>query len=73
MNKFTNDQCVKIVEFDYSSGKSIIQPQRKFRIHFNVREQPSENAIRNLIARFESKGSVHDSAHSGRPLKKKNR
>ena len=67
MNKFTNDQHMKIVEFYYSSGKSIIQTQRKFRNHFIVREQPSENTIRNLIARFESKGSVHDSACSGRP------
>ena len=53
MNKFTNDQHVKIVEFYYSSGKSIIQTQRKFRNNFNVREQPSEDTIRNLIARFQ--------------------
>lgn len=60
MATYDVQQRVKIVEFYYSSGKSIISTQRNYRRHFNVRTAPSDNMIRNLVSRFEEQGSVSD-------------
>lgn len=57
---------VKIIEFFYSSGRSIITTQRNYRRHFNVRTAPSHNMIRNLVSRFEEHGRVSDLPGRGR-------
>lgn len=57
---------VKIIEFFYSSGRSIITTQRNYRRHFNVRTAPSDNMIRNLVSRFEEHGRVSDLPGRGR-------
>lgn len=39
--------------FFYSSERSIVQAQRKYRQNYNVRISFSDKMIRNIIARFE--------------------
>lgn len=59
---------IKLIGFFYFSETSIIETQRKYRQHFNVRVSPSNNMIRNLIVRFERNRSVGN--FSGRDLKR---
>ena len=60
MSSYDIEKGVKLVQFYYSNGRSIVQTQRDYRTHFNVRDAPSENMIRNLMRRFEESGSVAD-------------
>ena len=58
MANYEVQQCVKIVQFFYSSERSFILTQQKYREHFNVRTSPSLSMIRNLISHFEEMGTV---------------
>lgn len=60
-------QRTKIIELYFEHHRSIIQTQRAYRRHFNVRNSPSESMIRRLVTRFEEQGSVRDLPRSGRP------
>jgi hypothetical protein len=60
MATYDVQQRIKLTGFFYSSERSIIETQRKYHQHFNVRVSHSDNMIRNLIARFERTGSVSD-------------
>ena len=52
MEKFTTEQRVKIIEFYFENGRSIVATQRSYMRNFNVRHPPSRPAIMNLVARF---------------------
>ena len=67
MEKFGTVQCMQIVKFYYQNQGSIIQTQRAYQRHFNVRDAPSKNAIKGMVKRFEDQGAVSDLPHSGRP------
>ena len=67
MEKFGTVQHTQIVKFCYQNQGSIIQTQRAYRRHFNVRDAPSKNAIKGMIKRFEDQGAVSDLPRSGRP------
>jgi len=60
MFSYSVQERVKIVEFYYISGRSIVTTQRKYRQHFNTTVAPSVNMIRSLMSRFENLGSVGD-------------
>ena len=66
MEKFTTEQRVKIIEFYFENGRSIVATQRSYMRNFNVRHPPSRPAIMNLVARFQEHGSVSDRSRSGR-------
>ena len=66
MEKFTTEQRVKIIEFYFENGRSIVATQRSYMRNFNVRHPPSRPAIMNLVARFQEYGSVSDKPRSGR-------
>ena len=66
MDKFTTEQRVKIIEFYFENGRSIVAKQRSYMRHFNVRHPPSRPAIMNLVTRFQEHGSVSDRSRSGR-------
>ena len=68
MATYDIQQRVKLIEFYYSSERSIIQTQRKSPQHFNVRVSFSDSMIWNLITKFERTGSVRDL--TGRGLKR---
>ena len=53
-------QRVKLIKFFYSSERLIIQIQRKYHQHFNVKVCPCDNIIRKLIVLFERIASVGD-------------
>ena len=65
MEKFTTEQRVKIIEFYFENGRSIVATQRSYMRNFNVRHPPSRPAIMNLVARFQEYGSVSDKPRSG--------
>ena len=67
MDKFSIVQRTQIVKFHYQNQGSIIQTQRAYRRHFNVRDAPSKNAIKGMVKRFEEQGAVSDLPRSGRP------
>lgn len=56
MVNFKKEQRVKMVEFYFQSGRSIILVQKTYGDHFNVRNWPS--VIRKLMQRFEETGSL---------------
>ena len=66
MEKFSIVQRTHIVKFYYQNQGSIIQTQRAYRRHFNVRDAPSKNAIKGMVKRFEDQGAVSDLPRSGR-------
>ena len=65
MFTYDTEKRVEIADFFYSNERSIVQTQRNYRRHFNVREAPSDNMIRNLINRLEETGSVTDLLKKG--------
>ena len=67
MEKFGTVQHTQIVKFYYQNQGSIIQTQRAYQRHFNVRDAPSKNAIKGMVKRFEDQGAVSDLPCSGRP------
>ena len=67
MKKFSIVQRTQIVKVYYQYQGSIIQTQRAYRRHFNVRDAPSKNAIKGMAKRFEDQGAVSDLPRSGRP------
>ena len=58
MKTYKLEKRVKIVKFYYSTCGSFISSQRKYRQHFNTRTAPTVSMIKNLIIRFEERGSV---------------
>ena len=58
MDKFTNEERVKIVEFYFENRRSIIGTQRSYMHHFNVRHPPTKPTITNLVKRFQEHGYV---------------
>ena len=71
MVKFTTDQRVKIIEFCFENGRSIVATQRPYMRHFNVRHRPSRPALMSLVMRFQGQGSVNDRSRRGRGLSDK--
>ena len=71
MEKFGTVQRTQIVKFDYQNQGSIIQTQRAYQRHLNVRDAPSKNAIKGMVKRFEDQGAVSDLPRSGRRMKTK--
>ena len=66
MVKFTTEQRVKIIEFYFENGRSIVATQGSYMRHFNVRHCPSRPAIMSLVMRFQEQGSVTDRSRRGR-------
>ena len=66
MVKFTTEQRMKINEFYFENGRSIVATQRFYTRHFNVRHRPSRPAIMSLVMRFQERGSVNDGSRRGR-------
>ena len=71
MVKFTTEQRVKIIEFYFENGRSIVATQRSYMPHFNVRHCPSRPAIMSLVMRFQEQSSVNDRSRRGRGLSDK--
>ena len=67
MEKFSIVQRTQIVKFYYQNQGSIIQTQRAYRRHFNIRDASSKNAIKGMVKRFEDQGTVSYLPLSGRP------
>ena len=67
MEKFSIVQRTQIVKFYYQNQGSIIQTQRAYRRHFNVRDAPSKNAIKGMVKRFKDQGAVSNLPRSERP------
>ena len=66
MVKFTTQQRVKIIEFYFENGLSIVATQRPYMLRFNVRHRPSRPAIMSLVMRFQEQSSVNDRSRRGR-------
>ena len=66
MDKFTNEERVKIIEFYFENRRSIIGKQRSYLRHFNVRHSPTKPTIINLVKRFQEHGFVGDRSRPGR-------
>ncbi|CAK1592413.1 unnamed protein product [Parnassius mnemosyne] len=60
MNTYSPQQRIKIIDFYYSSQRSIVLTQRNYRRFFNVRSAPTSSMIASLVRRFEELGSVAD-------------
>ena len=67
MEKYSNQQRIQVVKFFYQNQGPIIQTQRAYYRHVQVKDVSSESAIKNLIRRFEKQGTVADLPRSGRP------
>ena len=52
MVKFTTER-VKIIEFYFENGWSIVATKRSYMCHFNVRHRPSRLAIMSLVMHFQ--------------------
>jgi biotin operon repressor len=66
MVTFTKER-VKIVEFCFQNGRSIIFMQKAYHHHFNIRNGPSVTMIWKLMQRLEETGSLMNLPHTGRP------
>lgn len=66
---YTSQERIKIVEF-YLLTNSFVSTQRRFRLHFNVRNGPTNKTIKNLVENFRRKGSILNlnRGASGRPV-----
>ena len=64
MKTYKLEERVKIVKFYYSTCGSFISTQRKYRLHFNTRTASTVSMIKNLITRFEERGSVDNHPRS---------
>ncbi|CAH2007407.1 unnamed protein product [Acanthoscelides obtectus] len=60
-------QRTKVVQFYYEHNHSIVNTKRAYRRFFNVRTAPSTGAIRSIIWRFQTQGSVSDLLRTVRP------
>lgn len=58
MDRFSTEQRVLIVQSFYENGRFVKKTFRQLRTSFALHGQPSEPGIREIIARFESTGSV---------------
>ena len=67
MEKFSIVHRTQIVKFYYQNQVSIIQTQRAYQRHFNVRDVPSKKAIKGMVKRFKDQGAVSDLPCSGKP------
>lgn len=63
---------MQIVKFYYQIQQYIIETQRAYRRHFNVRNSLIESMIRGLISRFQTQGSVIGLPRIGRPRSVRN-
>ena len=66
MNKYSVEERTQIVKLFYQNQGSIILIQRAYRRHFQVRDGPSDNTIRNIVRRFEPQGKIRDLPRAGR-------
>uniref|UniRef100_A0A2H1WA51 SFRICE_021049 n=1 Tax=Spodoptera frugiperda TaxID=7108 RepID=A0A2H1WA51_SPOFR len=60
MNSISLKNCIKIIQIHYENGRSVKVTFRKIRDIFGQHNRPSEIAIKNLVAKFESTGSVQN-------------
>ena len=67
MEKYSIPERTQIVKLFYQNRESIISTQRAYRRHYQVRNAPSDNAIRSIVRRFEQQGAVTDLPRTGRP------
>ena len=67
MEKYSISERTQIVKLFYQNCESIISTQRAYRRHYQVRNAPSDNAIRSIVRRFEQQGVVTDLPRTGRP------
>ena len=67
MEKYRIPERTQIVKLFYQNRESIISTQRAYRRHYQVRNAPSDNAIRSIVSRFEQQGAVTDLPRTGRP------
>ena len=67
MEKYSIPERTQIVKLFYENRESIISTQRAYRRHYQVRNAPSDNAIRSIVCRFEQQGAVTDLPRTGRP------
>ena len=67
MEKYSIPERTQIVKLFYQNHESIISTQRAYRRHYQVRNAPSDNAIRSIVRRFEQQGAVTDLPRTGRP------
>uniref|UniRef100_A0A0N5C0I3 DUF4817 domain-containing protein n=1 Tax=Strongyloides papillosus TaxID=174720 RepID=A0A0N5C0I3_STREA len=63
---YSISERIKIVELYYANKCSASLTQKAYRKHFNVGTAPSSSTIRNMVKRFEERGSVKDLRRSGR-------
>ena len=66
MVKFTKEQRVKIIEFYFENGRSIVATQRSYMRYINVRHRPSRPAKMSLVMPFQAQGSVNDRSRRAR-------
>ena len=67
MEKYSIPERTQIVKLFYQNCESIVSTQRAYRRHYQVRNAPSDNAIRSIVRRFEQQGAVTDLPRTGRP------
>ena len=74
MARLSIEQRIKIVEI-FITTKSIVATQREFKKQLKLKKAPSGKAIREVVAKFQSTGSVKDQHRgaSGRPSSVRNR
>ncbi|CAK1588653.1 unnamed protein product [Parnassius mnemosyne] len=60
MNSISLENRIKIIKIHYENGGSVKVTFRKIRDIFGQHNRPSETAIKNLVAKFESTGSVQN-------------
>ena len=63
MKRFTVIQRLEIIKIYYKNNESIRETFRALREIYGRHNRPTELAIRNLIKKFESTGSVCDVKH----------
>ena len=54
-----------IVKWFYENHKSIVNTQRAFKRNYGTKKSPSKNTIKDIVRKFEEKGSVHDRPRPG--------
>ena len=71
MERYTVIQRLEIIKIYYKNNESVRETFRALREIYGRHNRPTELAIRNLIKKFESTGSVCDVKHPTRQKRKR--
>ena len=67
MSRLTTDERTKLVGWYFENHKSVVNTQRAYKRNFKTRDAPTSRTIREVVKRFQEKGTVAYRERCGPP------